>query len=171
MVKISDYIIPVLIFAIVVYGIYKKAPVYDLFVKGAYEGLKTAAQIAPFILAVFAGMKALTSSGAMELIEKAFTPAADFFSVPEELLPLIILRPVSGSGSLAVAGSIMESAGADSHIGRSAAVMVGSCETIFYVLALYFGVTSVKYLRHAALAGIAGYIVSVLASIYICAVI
>ena len=104
----------------------------------------------------------------MEFIEKAAAPVCEFFSIPKELISLIFLRPVSGSGSLVVAEKIMESAGADSFIGRSASVMVGSCETVFYVLALYFGVTSVKKMRHAFTAGLIGYIAGIFASVDIC---
>lgn len=164
----SILFLPVLITVIILYGIRKKTPIYDVFIAGAKEGLETCIDILPFIIGIFIAIEAMTSSGAMEFIEKASAPLFDLFKIPEELISLIFLRPVSGSGSLVVAEKIMESCGPDSLIGRSAAVMVGSCETIFYVLALYFGVTSVKKMRHALPAGLIGYIAGVLASVYIC---
>ena len=119
----------------------------------------------------FIAIEALTVSGAMDLIQSAAAPFFEFFRIPEELISLIFLRPVSGSGSLVVVESIMEQAGPDSFAGRAASVMVGSCETIFYVLALYFGVTSVKKMRHAFAAGLIGYIAGIFASVYICMII
>lgn len=164
----STVFLPVLITVILVYGIRTKTAVYDVFIEGAREGLRTCFDILPFIIGIFIAIETLTSSGAMEFIEKAAAPVCEFFSIPKELISLIFLRPVSGSGSLVVAEKIMESTGADSFIGRSASVMVGSCETVFYVLALYFGVTSVKKMRHAFTAGLIGYIAGIFASVYIC---
>lgn len=164
----SILFLPILITIIVVYGIRKKTPIYDVFIEGAKDGLHTCVDILPFIIGIFIAIEALISSGAMDFIEAAAAPVFDLLGIPEELISLIFLRPVSGSGSLVVAQKIMEGAGPDSFIGRSASVMVGSCETIFYVLALYFGVTSVKKMRHALPAGLIGYIVGVFASVYIC---
>lgn len=168
---LSVLFLPLLITVIVSYGIRRKIPIYDVFIEGAKDGLHTCVDILPFIIGIFIAIEALTSSGAMDFIESAAAPFFDLIGIPEELISLIFLRPVSGSGSLVVAEKIMESVGADSFIGRSAAVMVGSCETIFYVLALYFGVTSVKKMRHALPAGLIGYIAGVLASVYICMII
>lgn len=164
----SVLFLPLLITIILLYGIKRKIPIYDVFIKGAKEGLETCIEILPFIIGIFIAIEALTSSGAMDFIERVAAPLFDFIGVPKELLSLIFLRPVSGSGSLVVAERIMTDAGPDSFIGRSAAVMVGSCETIFYVLALYFGVTAVKKMRHAFIAGLIGYIAGILASVYVC---
>jgi len=153
---------------VIVYGLYKKAPIYEYFVEGAKDGLHTAVQILPMIIAIFVGIEAIVSSGAMDFFQSILGPIFEFIGIPEELISLILLRPVSGSGSLVLAERIMESSGTDSLIGRAASVMVGSCETVFYVLALYFGVTAVKNMRHAFIAGIIGYIVGIFASIYIC---
>lgn len=164
----SIFFLPLLITVILLYGIKKKTPIYDVFIEGAKEGLKTCVDILPFIIGIFIAIEALTSSGAMDFIEKISQPVFGLLGIPEDLISLIFLRPVSGSGSLVVAEKIMEEVGPDSFAGRSAAVMVGSCETIFYVLALYFGVTSVKKMRHAFVAGLIGYIAGIFASVYIC---
>lgn len=168
---ISNFFIPAIIAVILIYGIFSRTPLYDTFIDGAKDGLKTAVEIIPFIIAVFVGISALTSSGALNCIRKIAAPLFNILQIPEELISLIVLRSVSGSGSLAVAQNIMQTYGTDNLIGRSASVMVGSCETIFYVLALYFGVTSVKNMRYAFAVGIIGYVVSILASVYICMVI
>lgn len=167
----SIIFLPLLITVILLYGISKKTPIYDVFIEGAKEGLKTCIDILPFIIGIFIAIEALTSSGAMDFIEKISKPVFDFLRIPEDLISLIFLRPVSGSGSLVVAERIMQEVGPDSFAGRAAGVMVGSCETIFYVLALYFGVTSVKKMRHAFLAGLTGYIAGIFASVYICQII
>lgn len=164
----SVLFLPLLITVILLYGIRKRTPIYDVFIDGAKEGLTTCVEILPFIIGIFIAIEALTSSGAMSFIEDSAAPLFDLLGIPEELISLIILRPVSGSGSLVVVEGIMESAGPDSFVGRAAAVMVGSCETVFYVLALYFGVTAVKKMRHAFSAGLIGYITGILASVYIC---
>lgn len=167
----SVLFLPVLITVIIIYGIRNKTPIYDVFIEGARDGLKTCIDILPFIIGIFIAIEALTSSGAMIYIKSAAAPLFELLHIPEELITLIILRPVSGSGSLVVVENIMQEAGPDSFVGRAASVMAGSCETVFYVLALYFGVTSVKKMRHAFAAGLIGYIAGVFASVYICLII
>ena len=122
----STMFLPVLITVILVYGLRKKTDIYDVFIEGAKDGLGTCVEILPFIIGIFIAIEALTSSGAMDFIEKAVAPIFDFFSIPEELISLIFLRPVSGSGSLVVAEQIMDASGPDSLVGRAASVMVGS---------------------------------------------
>lgn len=165
---ISLFFIPGIVTLVIFFGIWKKAPVYDLFIEGTKDGLKTAMEILPFIIAIFIGIEALTSSGAMNFLESVLGPVFEFFGVPKELISLVLLRPVSGSGSLVVVEKIIELYGPDSFIGRSASTMAGSCETVFYVLAVYFGATSVKNIRHAFSAGMVGYIVGIFASLLVC---
>lgn len=166
--NISNFFIPIMITIIMFYAIYKKAPIYDYFIKGTKDGIKTAVEILPFIIAIFVGIEALIGSGAMGFLENLIAPAFRFVGIPEDLIPLVLLRPVSGSGSLVLVEKIVTEFGPDSFIGRSASTMAGSCETIFYVLAVYFGATSVKKTRHALIAGIIGYIVGVFASVLAC---
>ena len=165
---VSLFFIPVIITVILIHGLKNKVPVYDLFSEGAKDGIATAVEILPFIIAIFVAINALTSSGAIHWLQNLLSPLLDLLGIPEELTSLILLRPISGSGSLLLAEEIMREHGVDTLIGRSAAVMAGSCETFFYVLALYFGVTSVKKMRHAFSAGLIGYITGVLMSVYIC---
>ena len=165
---ISVFFIPIIISIILIHGLKNKVPVYDLFSEGAKDGITTAVEILPFIIAIFVAINSLTSSGAIEWLQSLFSPLLNLVGIPEELTSLILLRPISGSGSLILAEEIMQNYGVDSHIGRSAAVMAGSCETFFYVLALYFGVTSVKKMRHTFIAGLIGYIIGIFASVYIC---
>lgn len=168
---LSIFFIPLIITLILLHGLKKKVPVYDLFAAGAKDGMITSVEILPFIIAIFIAIESLTASGAMDLLETLLAPLLEFLGIPKELSSLILLRPVSGSGSLILAEEIMKKNGVDSLIGRSAAVMAGSCETFFYVLALYFGVTSVKKMRHAFSAGLIGYIIGIMISVYICMII
>lgn len=165
---VSLFFIPGIITLVIFFGIYKMVPVYDLFIEGTKEGLKTAMEILPFIIAIFIGIEALTSSGAMQFLERVLGPVFQFFGIPKELISLVLLRPVSGSGSLVLVEKIISQYGPDGFIGRSASVMVGSCETVFYVLAVYFGATSVKNIRHAFSAGMVGYLVGIFASLLAC---
>ncbi len=164
---LSGCFIPAVIFFVIGYGLYRKVPIYDHFISGAKEGLRTCFEMLPFIIAIFIGIDAITSSGAMEYLQSLFRPLFEAVGIPQELTSIILLRPVSGSGSLVLARNLMEQYGTDSLVGTAASVMVGTCETVFYVLALYYGVTSVKKMRHALPAGIIGYIAGVLASVYL----
>lgn len=166
--SLSYLFIPSIFTVVIVYGLYKHTSIYDCFVEGAKDGLKSAVEMMPFIIAIFVGIEALVSSGAMTFFEGFLAPVFSLLHIPEELISLIILRPVSGSGSLVLMEKVMADNGVDTYIGQCAGIMVGTCETVFYVLALYFGVTAVKKMRHSFAAGIVGYVVSVLASVYIC---
>ena len=165
---VSVFFIPSIITVILLYGLKKKVPIYDLFAEGAKDGIATAVEILLFIIAIFIGIEAITSSGAMQWLEHLMGPLFELAGIPKELISLVLLRPVSGSGSLVLAERVMSDCGPDSLIGRAASVMVGSCETVFYVLALYFGVTSVKKMRHAFAAGLIGYIAGIFASVFLC---
>lgn len=169
--SISIFFIPIIITVILLHGLKKKVPVYDFFAKGAKDGIITCVEILPFIIAIFIAIESMTASGAMDFLESLLAPILDLVGIPKELTSLILLRPVSGSGSLILAEEIMKKYGVDTLIGRSAAVMAGSCETFFYVLALYFGVTSVRKMRHAFSAGLIGYIIGIFISVYICMII
>lgn len=169
--SISIFFIPTIITIILLHGLKKKVPVYDLFAQGAKDGIITCVEILPFIIAIFIAIESMTASGAMDFLESLLAPILELVGIPKELTSLILLRPVSGSGSLILAEEIMKKHGVDTLIGRSAAVMAGSCETFFYVLALYFGVTSVRKMRHAFSAGLIGYIIGIFISVYICMII
>lgn len=160
--------IPGMAAVIIAYGLWKKAPVYDYFIEGARRGLKTALDILPFLIGIFLAINCLTVSGFLGWVNTGLSPVFSMLGIPAELLPLICLRAVSGSGSLMIVQSIMETAGPDSYAGRVACVMSGGCETVVYVLALYFGVTKVQKIRHALKGGLIGYFTGVVVSIVIC---
>ena len=160
--------IPIMAAVIIGWGLYRRAPVYDYFIEGARRGLSTAMDILPFLIGIFLAINCLTASGFLGFINQLLHPLFQFLNIPAELLPLICLRAVSGSGSLMIVQNIMETAGPDSYTGRVACVMSGGCETVIYVLALYFGVTRVKKMRHALIGGLIGYLTGVIVSLIIC---
>ena len=165
---ISVGFLPVMAAVIIAYGRAKKAPVYDYFIDGAKEGLKTAVDILPFMIGIYLAVNGLTSSGLINFIYLAFRPFFNFLGVPVELLPLMFLRAISGSGSFIIVQDILELTNPDSYTGRVACVMSGGCETVIYVLALYFGVTKAKKLRHALAGGLIGYMTGIIVSLIIC---
>ena len=160
--------LPVMSAVIIGYGLWKRAPIYDLFIEGAKNGLKTAVEIMPFLIGIFIAINSLTSSGILNLIDVLLAPVLPALEVPAQLLPLMFLRAISGSGSMIILQDILENVGPDSYAGRVACVMAGGCETVIYVLALYFGVTKVKQMRHAFKGGLIGYITGMIVSIIIC---
>lgn len=160
--------LPIMSAVIIAYGLWKHAPIYDFFIEGAKTGLKTALEILPFLIGIFIAINSLTSSGILNLIDVLLSPILTALEVPAQLLPLMFLRAISGSGSLIILQDILKNVGPDSYAGRVACVMTGGCETIIYVLALYFGVTKVKQMRHAFKGGLIGYITGIIVSIIIC---
>lgn len=165
---ITSAFLPVMAAAIIGYGLIKRAPVYDYFIEGARKGLLTAVDILPFLIGIFLAVNCLTASGFLEFLNTLLRPVFSFLGIPAELLPLICLRAVSGSGSLIIVQNIMEAAGPDSYAGRAACVMAGGCETIIYVLALYFGVTRVRQMRYALTGGLIGYVTGIAISLLVC---
>ena len=165
---ISSCFIPVVATIIILYGIYKKAPVYDYFIEGAKSGLKTALEILPFIIGIFLAVNCLTASTLIDFLNNSLAKLFNFWKIPSELLPLVLLRAISGSGSYIVLQDIIDKVGPDSYVGRVACVMTGGCETGIYVLALYFGVTHAKEMRHAFKGGLITYITGIIVSLIIC---
>lgn len=141
---ISMAFIPIMVTGIIAHGLWKREPVYDHFIVGAKDGVQTAAELLPFIIAIFIGIETLVSSGAMNFLQSVLSPVLSLLGIPEELISLILLRPISGSGLLALVERILSDNGADGLVGRAASVMAATCETVFYVLAIYFGATAVK---------------------------
>ena len=163
---IADLAVPTVITGIVLFSYFKGVSVFDEFLIGAKEGIKTSFEIIPALVALITAVGVFSASGALDLITHATAPFAQKLGFPAEIIPLALIRPISGSGSLAVFSDILTRFGADSFIGRAASVMQGSTETTFYTIAVYFGAISIKDTRHtvyaALLADFTGFIMSVL---------
>ena len=164
---VSMLAVPIMIAGIVGYGLLKKINVYDSFVEGAKLGLENMIQIIAPLVGLMVGISMIRASGAMDLLAHLLKPITDALGMPTDVLPLALLRPVSGSGSIAIVNDIFKRLGPDSLAGKIASVMMGSTETTFYTVAVYFGAIGVKNLRHtvkaALLADLTGMILAVLA--------
>lgn len=165
---ISLWAIPVLLVGIPLVGLFKKIKVYDVFIEGAKEGFQVAIRIIPFLVGILVAIGMFRASGAMDMLTNALRPAMTALGFPAELFPLAILRTLSGSGSLALSTDMIHRYGADSMIGRMAATLYGSSETLFYVLAVYFGAIGVKKTRHAIPAGLVGDAVAAIVAVAVC---
>jgi spore maturation protein B len=166
---ISLWAMPVMLVAIPLVGIIRGVKVYDVFIEGAKEGFDVAIRIIPFLVGILVAIGMFRGSGAMDLLTAALRPIVAPIGFPPELVPLGILRSLTGSGSLAFTTDLIKSHGPDSVIGRTAATMYGSTETTFYVLAVYFGAVGVRRTRHAVPAALISDLVAALAAAAVCA--
>lgn len=165
---LSVAIIPVIMSIILLHGYIKGVSLYDTFVEGAKEGFKAALRIMPYLIAIFIAIGIFKRSGAMNILVEFINPFAKLVGVPKEVIPLALMRPISGSGALAVVKEVIAEYGPDSFIGRVASTMMGSAETIFYTMAVYFGVVGIKDSRHTLPAALISHIAAVIASVFIC---
>ena len=162
---VSMLSVPIMIAVIVGYGLLKKINVYDSFVEGARVGLENMFQIIAPLVGLMVGISMIRASGTLDLISHIIKPITDILGMPTDVLPLALLRPVSGNGSIAIVNDIFKRLGPDSVAGKIASVMMGSTETTFYTVAVYFGAVGIKNLRHtvksALLADFTGMILAV----------
>ena len=165
---ISLWALPVLLVAIPLVGIIRKVKVYDVFIEGAKEGFDVAIRIIPFLVGILVAIGMFRGSGAMDLLMAGLRPLVAPTGFPPELVPLAILRSLTGSGSLAFTTDLIKTHGADSLLARTAATLYGSSETTFYVLAVYFGAVSVRRTRHAVPAALIGDVVAAVATVVVC---
>ncbi|HHX17402.1 MAG TPA: spore maturation protein [Clostridium sp.] len=167
----SSYALPAIFIVILVAGIYKDVKVYDVFIDSAKEGITTVLKITPPLVGLIVAVGVFRASGALELVIYAAKPIAGLFNIPSEALPLVFIRPISGSASLALVSDILKEYGADSFIGRVTSTMMGSTETIFYTLTVYFGAVGVKKVRYTLLAALMAEFTSVIVSVWICTIV
>jgi len=165
---ISLWAIPVLLVGIPLVGMIRKIKVYDVFIEGAKEGFQVAVRIIPFLVGILVAIGMFRASGAMDLLTDALRPMLSATRFPPEIFPLVILRTLSGSGSLALTTDIVKQFGPDSLIGRTAATIYGGSETTFYVLAVYFGAIGVKHTRHAIPSALVGDVVAAIVAVTVC---
>lgn len=161
---ISLWAIPVVIAAVALYAIIKKVPVYSVFTEGAKEGFSTAVMIIPYLVAMLCAIGMLRASGALDAFCNLISPVTDMIGLPGEVLPMAIMRSFSGGGAEGMMAELLETYGTQSQIGRIASVALGSTETTFYVVAVYFGSVGVSNTRHAIAAGLLGDLASLIAA-------
>jgi spore maturation protein SpmB len=161
----SVWIMPTLIFGMLLVGVVRGVPVYESFIEGAKEGFNLGIMIIPYLIAILTAIGMFRASGGLEVLVGMIEPLTSFIRLPGEVLPLALLRPLSGSGAFGITAELVQTYGADSYIGNLASTMNGSTETTFYVLAVYFGSVGVHRYRHALWAGLAADMTGVFASI------
>ncbi|EML6501462.1 spore maturation protein [Clostridioides difficile] len=167
----SNLLIPIIILYIVVYGKYKKIDVYDSFVKGAIDGLKAAWDILPYIIGIFLAIGIFKTGKGLDMLECLFTPIANMMSIPKELIGLISVKPLSGSGALGMYSELANRVGIGSLVEKMGATIVGSSETIFYTMAIYYGSLKIKNTRHTLSCAMISHVAGVIAAVFICYVI
>ncbi len=143
-----DYLIPLILASVSLAALRKRENAYDILQQGAAEGLKLLASILPSLILLLTGVHMLQASGAMALLSQVLAPLFSLFGIPPETAPLVLIRPISGSAALAVGTELMARYGVDSQIGRTAAVMLGSTETTFYTISVYFGAAGISKTRY-----------------------
>lgn len=166
-----NYLIPIIVIIILIYGLYKKVDIFDTFLLGVKEGLKSSINLFPTIFAMIIAINLLTRSGFILDITKILTPLFNKISFPAELLSLAILRPISGSASLSMLSEILSIYGPDSFIGRVASVMQGSTDTTIYIISLYFASIGVKKIRYSLVVGLLSDLISIILSVVIVTII
>lgn len=162
---VSVWLIPVMILVILMWGITKKVPVYETFIEGAKDGLKVSVEIVPYLVAIIVAVSMLRASGAIELAQNFLSGILEWLKIPIDILPIMVVRSLSGSAVLGMFSEIANNFGPDAYVTKLAAVMTGSSETTFYVLAVYFGSVGIKKFRHAILAGLFADIIGIVAAI------
>lgn len=162
---ISVISIPMIILIITVNGLLEKQNIFDTFIEGAKEGLEIVIGIFPTLIGLFVAIGALRSSGVLDLVINILSPLTNAVNIPKEIMPLSILRPISGSASTAIAVDIMQTYGVDSLIGKIASTIMGSTETTIYTIAIYTSIVKIKKTRFVLLAGLAGDIIGTIASV------
>ena len=165
---ISLWALPVILFGILTFGLIKKVPLYEEFTEGAKEGFKVSVKIIPYLVAIIVGISMLRASGAIDMLAHFMSPVLNKFNVPADVLPLMIVRSLSGSGALGIFSDIANNMGPDSYVTKLAAVMVGSSETTFYVLAVYFGAVGITKIRYALIVGLLADLIGIIAAVSVC---
>lgn len=162
--KITDYLVPLLLLGCSLWVLRKRENTYDLLLQGSQAGLRLAVNLIPTLIILLTAVTMLRSSGAMEILGTFLAPVFRFFGIPEETALLVLIRPISGSAALAVGTELMTTYGVDSPVGRTAAVMLGSTETTFYTISVYFGAAGIHKTRYtlpaALIADFTGFLVA-----------
>lgn len=165
--QISLLTVPLLFFLIIGYALARRVKVYESFIAGGKEGFNVFLQILPYLVTIFIAIGVFQVSGAMEFVSHLLAPLTSLIGMPAETLPVALMRPLSGSGSLGLAAEIIQDQ-PDSFTAKVASTIYGSADTTFYVLAVYFGSVGVRKIRHAMITGLIGDAAGILSAVWIC---
>ena len=164
---VSIFVLPVILVGFPLYGLIRRVPVYEVFIEGAKEGFGVAVRIIPYLVAILFAIAMFRASGAMDFLVRVLDPVLGVLAFPAEVLPMAIIRPLTGSGSAGLVVDMIDQYGEDSIFVKMAAVMFGSSETTFYVIAVYFGAVGIRRTRHAIAAGLTADVAAALLSVWV----
>lgn len=164
---LSKSIIPIIFLVIVIYGMISGRKVYEWFIEGAKEGLQVSLRIFPYLLAMLLAVEIFKEANLLEALNNLLAPIGNLIGLPKEVIPLVLIKPLSGSGATGILSSILQNYGADTLIGLTASVIMGTTETIFYTVTVYFGAVKIKKVRHTIWAAILADIIAIIAAVTI----
>ena len=164
---ITKSIIPIIVVIIITYGMIKGRKVYEWFVEGAKEGLKVCLNIFPYLLAMIIAVSIFREAKLLDLLNNMISPISSLIGLPKEIVPLVLVKPLSGSGALGILTDIVKTYGPDSYIGLIASVIMGTTETIFYTITVYFGAIQIKKIRHTLWAAVLADLTAIIISIFL----
>ena len=164
---ITKSIIPIIIIIIITYGMIKGRKVYEWFIEGAKEGLKVCINIFPYLLAMIIAVNIFREAKLLDILNNIISPIAGVIGLPKEVIPLVLIKPLSGSGAMGILTDILKNYGPDSYIGLIASVIMGTTETVFYTVTVYFGAVQIKKVRHTVWAALLADMTAIIVSIFI----
>ena len=162
---ITKSIIPIIVVIIITYGMIKGKKVYEWFIEGAKEGLKVCLNIFPYLLAMIIAVNIFREAKLLDLLNNMIAPLGGLIGLPKEIIPLVLIKPLSGSGAIGILTDILKTYGADSYVGLIASVIMGTTETIFYTITVYFGAIQIKKIRHTLWAAILADLTAIILSV------
>lgn len=163
----SNYLVPIMVVFIIIYGLYKKIDIFDTFIEGVKEGINVTFKLFPTIFAMVIAITILTNSNILLDIGKLLNPLFKFLSFPSEMFPLALMKPVSGSSSIVILNDILSRYHPDSYIGRISSVIGGSTDTTIYILSLYFGSIGIKKIKYSLVVGLIADLLCIIISIIV----
>ena len=165
---ISLWALPAILLLILTMGLFKKVPLYETFTEGAKDGFKVAVNIIPYLVAIIVAISMFRASGIIDMVSNVLQPVLTHFNVPADTIPIMLVRSLSGSAALGVFSDIANNLGPDDYATKLAAITVGSSETTFYVLAVYFGAIGISKVRYAVIVGLLADFIGIVAAILVC---
>lgn len=164
---LTKSVIPIIVVIIITYGMFKGRKVYEWFIEGAKEGLKVCLNIFPYLLAMIVAVNIFRESNLLDMLNSLISPVSEFIGLPKEVVPLVLVKPLSGSGAMGILTDILKTYGPDTGIGFIASVIMGTTETIFYTITVYFGAVQIKKIRHTIWASLFAEITAIIAAIFL----
>ena len=164
---ITKSIIPIIVVVIITYGMIKGKKVYEWFIEGAKDGLKVCLNIFPYLLAMIIAVNIFREAKLLDILNNLISPASSLIGLPKEIVPLVLVKPLSGSGALGILTDIVKTYGPDSYIGLIASVIMGTTETIFYTVTVFFGAVQIKKIRHTVWAAVLADLTAIIVSVFL----